>query len=646
MSISIGPVTVDVAFADLLKCFWTDWLDSPCHCCQEPFSDKPPIRTFAAAKEETHSTHDIHIRIFNRHLSCLKQSQACYIPVSHVWEPAIRDAHTLRLPTFDANLAIYSAIKALLSSSSGVFSQNVELWHDYYSVPQWNETIQKSLLLNLPMIYHGADEILVQLSDIGPYVIQTLFDAALNQDDLSSYKKDMSLYLRLQLITPVRSLCASQWTTRLWTTMEYSVSRRASIMDQSNRIWRTYEGKHETSRNTLGDLLSCCSTALVGISNSAHNLTAKIFKVVNTLSDLVPEQGSMENTCLGEALELIAHKQCQYFHDRFIALNIILNCNALPGSTGIPTNNIDACMSVFGGAMERGDPSPLLLQPRESILDSNPGPGTPSWLVGCHSFDAVAWDMGRQEELPGLRITVNRGLVETELIFAGVIEEIQQFDVEKCGTLAGIDWTIELLLRMAHGDGTVLSAKNLVDGLYRVFPLEHFYSTAIPKPHDVAFSYEDLQNRDMRFAKKIEKLLAIYVNAPKGGPGASLREAVALEISRMLMLKQQTKGSKTSITRLVSSCTIAMRHRDRGVVRGESICRVRCPNCSVRSLLRLDLRDNATAGAKVFWIPELTYSKTVEGGVGIVLHERRIVGRMLHGTTYCGCRLPERVRIE
>jgi hypothetical protein len=29
--------------------------------------------------------------------------------------------------------------------------------------------------------------------------------------------------------------------------------------------------------------------------------------------------------------------------------------------------------------------------------------------------------------------------VETELIFAGVIEEIQQFDVEKCGTLAGID---------------------------------------------------------------------------------------------------------------------------------------------------------------------------------------------------------------
>jgi hypothetical protein len=84
---------------------------------------------------------------------------------------------------------------------------------------------------------------------------------------------------------------------------------------------------------------------------------------------------------------------------------------------------------------------------------------------------------------------------------------------------------------MAQGDGTVLSAKKLVDGLYRVFPLEHFYSIAIPKPHDVAFSYEDLQNRDMRFSQRIEKQLARYVNAPEGGPGASLREAVALEIS-------------------------------------------------------------------------------------------------------------------
>ena len=59
-----------------------------------------------------------------------------------------------------------STIKALLKSSKGAFSPQVEFWHDYFSVPQWNERIQKSLLLDLPSIYHTADEILVQMSEI------------------------------------------------------------------------------------------------------------------------------------------------------------------------------------------------------------------------------------------------------------------------------------------------------------------------------------------------------------------------------------------------------------------------------------------------------------------------------------------------
>lgn len=100
------------------------------------------------------------------------------------------------------------------------------------------------------------------------------------------------------------------------------------------------------------------------------------------------------------------------------------------------------------------------------------------------------------------------------------------------------------------------------------------------------------------------------------------------------------------VSRFTTSRHIARNHEVRGATGGEPICRVRCVACSACSLLRLDLRGTAALGAKVFWIPGLTYDYTVEDGVGLVLHEGRIVGRMLCGTTSCGCRVPETVKIK
>jgi len=96
-----------------------------------------------------------------------------------------------------------STIKALLKSSKGAFSPQVEFWHDYFSVPQWNERIQQSLLLDLPSIYHTADEILVQMSDIPQLHIVQILAA-------SSLRMQLSLDHSLQLITPLRALCTSQ----------------------------------------------------------------------------------------------------------------------------------------------------------------------------------------------------------------------------------------------------------------------------------------------------------------------------------------------------------------------------------------------------------------------------------------------------
>ncbi|KAF2187982.1 hypothetical protein K469DRAFT_769972 [Zopfia rhizophila CBS 207.26] len=46
------------------------------------------------------------------------------------------------------------------------------------------------------------------------------------------------------------------WMQRIWVTLEYSLSKSACIMGQSNRIWRTVEGDDNFSRDTFSGLVS------------------------------------------------------------------------------------------------------------------------------------------------------------------------------------------------------------------------------------------------------------------------------------------------------------------------------------------------------------------------------------------------------
>ncbi|KAH0538167.1 hypothetical protein FGG08_005225 [Glutinoglossum americanum] len=638
--LSIGTRTIDVALSDMLTCFWTDWLDTQCHWCHQPFADKPPIRTIAAAEETTSSTHDIHVRIFNRHFSCLEPSGASFVPISHVWDLSIREAHMSKQPTFEAASAMISTIKTLLDSSEGAFSPQVEFWHDYFSVPQWDERIQQSLLLYLPSIYHTADETLIQMSDIPQlHTLQIL--AA------SSIQMRPSLYQCLQLITPLRALCTSQWMQRMWVTLEYSLSKSACIMDQSNRIWRTVEGGDNFSRDTFSRLLSGGQGVLLGMFQHAATFSRSLSKPGEFLGGLAEKQVRFRQMCLGEAVELVARKQCQYFRDRFIAIYAILNREALPdNSAHIPTHSIDTCAWVWQSAMQRGDFSPLLLHPRGRHIDSNPRPGTPSWLVGCHSLDSAVWDLGDEKSYPSPQLTIKGHIVETELDLVGVVEEIQHLDVEDSGELAGVNWTIGLLASMARGEGTDLSAKRLVEGLNCVFPFDFNHSKAAQALHGMVFSFQELQEQDGEFAQSIDEQVANYANAPGGEPGKSQREAAVAEIARILELERIIMQFATPVTRLTRSRHIARRRRDQGAEGGEPICRVKCPRCSKCSLLRLDLRTTATLGAKIYRIAGLTYCESVKDGVGLVLQNRRIVGRMLYGAPACGCRLPEIVQIE
>lgn len=112
------------------------------------------------------------------------------------------------------------------------------------------------------------------------------------------------------------------------------------------------------------------------------------------------------------------------------------------------------------------------------------------------------------------------------------------------------------------------------------------------------------------------------------------------------VLRKLYVNKSEALTRFSCSRYIAQRRRDRGMKNGEPVCLVRCPGCRSVTLLRLDLRDTAAIGHKVFCIPGLSYEDGLKNGIGLIIEGGRITGRMLYGIPACDCRLSETIGIS
>jgi hypothetical protein len=435
---------------------------------------------------------------------------------------------------------------------------------------------------------------------------------------------------------------------RMWVTLEYSQSKAACIMDQSNHIWRTREETGLFARDTFTQLVGGGQRQLLGIFRYAKTFSSSLTLPGEFLGGIVERERGPRQLCLGEAMELVARKQCQVFRDRFLAIHVLLNRDISPNNPlPIPKIEADACAWVWRSALSKDDYSPLLLQPQECILSSNPELDVASFLVGYRSLDGAAWCMGNQETPPLRSLITIEPVIQAELDLVGEIEEIYYMGTEESGEVAGVEWAIGILGSIAGAEGIQLSPERLVDGLNRVFPFDNMHKRAALQMVDMVFSFSERQERDNDFKYKVEKQLESYIAAPDGEPGSGRRLDAAREISEILQLDKYIMGDYSSrVTRLTRSWYIASRRKNRGAVSGEPICEVRCPKCRIVTLFRLDLRDTGQLGDKLYRIAGLGYSESVEDGVGLVINIGRITGRMFYGPPACGCQLPEKVEIR
>lgn len=149
----------------LLLSFWNNHFDTQCMICDRNFQELDPAIRTVSLKEIS----PLIVKVHNRHLSCIKEHGASFIPMSHVWHESIADANLSKKNRLDASEHIFKVLAEILPIVTAKFSPvfgGVELWHDYISIPQWNRQVQQALLLMLPHIYHISPFCLIYLDDV------------------------------------------------------------------------------------------------------------------------------------------------------------------------------------------------------------------------------------------------------------------------------------------------------------------------------------------------------------------------------------------------------------------------------------------------------------------------------------------------
>ena len=78
----------------------------------------------------------------------------------------------------------------------------------------------------------------------------------------------------------------------------------------------------------------------------------------------------------------------------------------------------------------------------------------------------------------------------------------------------------------------------------------------------------------------------------------------------------------------------------------DTIAVVKCPGCERSFVFRIYLYKDKLPNAQLFRIQGLGYEGSLPNGVGLVISERKIVGKMVYGTPACECEVLQTVEIE
>ena len=620
INIWVGDDVRSTTKGRFLQDIWTDYFDSVCLVCSADFNppQQPPIRTISLLigqgrpedlidLEADPST--IRLRIHNRHLHCIIERQIQYVPVSHAWHERVALAHLSKLSNVEAENIVYASPIQVLMAAMEKLGLDVEVWHDYISVPQWQRDTQQRLILQLPDIFSYPEVSLIHLDDFSARSLQEIFRTASPTTYALSHEE------RLQEIAKFYN---ARWHQRMWVALELAHSKRACIVTQDYVVL--------TEERYMSDsfffFLEYFKNAIKTIGQEVGN--TRFMPLVTQLGFRGLAYLRKEtNPSFGEVFSLIAEKDCRDYRDRHLAIASFLGlkthdelCEQFHGKT-----TDEVCEWTWKETLKQGDCGPLLLVQSPMSKLNHPHP---RWIAGGREMRAKMWDLGSLLHPPAIKVCTSiADSLRLKLQHVGSTAHVHFYGSKSD---SGKEEDFRRTIRVILSSPDCCTAIGFVAAMNRLFPsyLGGSVFTEIPT---TLGNYVQV-NPD--FVQVLEELLAEF-SSQSDEDNTIHQQMIAQEIIDLLSLASPHISSIGGFSRLE---WVTLQNRTPYM---PAVAMVRCHTCLQCFPFLLELLGKPNGIAEVYRIPNLQYSDTLRNGVGIVVSNKEIIGRMYSGTPACEC---------
>ena len=587
-----------------LEACWTDGFDTACSICRQVFDNAkaPVVRTIrvdGAVPDNPPLVKTLPPLVMsNTHLECLKQSGQKYIPISHAWHGPVTEAYASRKPNLEAaTLVLELPLRTLLAATKR-FGPETQIWHDYISIPQWQDSFRGTVVL--PQIF--------EIFRHGELLITHLYDEPAIQL-LENYTPAMFVSESENL----ENVFSARWFRRMWIAIEYDMCQDCYILN------RKYEFMPGTLSMLMRRISDCHISFLASKLSSPSPPDPSAIAWIKTVPNFVKER--VDAKCLGYVYDIIGDQGCRSYRDRFVAACALLRFeNYSQVLLDMPRNEQEACLWVSKKCLQTNDFSVLLLRPSNEQQYKRA-----SWLKGHTALTSNMWNLSIETRPANIcpRVKDNEILLHLELM--GTITGSISWRPPHIDNYFGFAHILSYLIEPAAG-----STSAFLRNLERIYPSEFFWVQ-----EGGAHTFPGARYR-MPTSNQFEKTLDDYLKKYSSADKRADATECSLLCERIVSLLALTEPPSLAMAPYHTLGRLQL-YALLCVPSEYILLTVQCPTCKIVTLLRATLWAHLSPNSQMYRIPGLAYKNSIPEGMGMIVDSGQVVGRTRFGLTACRC---------
>ncbi|CAI0652720.1 unnamed protein product [Colletotrichum noveboracense] len=614
-----------------LQTFWYEGEPEKLRClvCGASFLQDALVRTFKVSaitsdrdvsprcSRVVESHLGVDILLFDRHLRCLLDAGIPMVTVSHVWDPqisAIQQQHRFSPQTLHVrHLAIENPVRIFTNiEKDPQFPPDSELWHDYFSVPQWTDQLKSRILLTIHRIFEQAHTTIIHFDGLTPAVVDKLHRGRTSHERLSG----------------LTGVCNEKWFTRMWTAMEFVRSRSVRMMTSDFQL---VQGDDGTDPAFLGKLRQVWGQEVEAHGGDVWGLEDSVG--MRTSENLVPwnlgplqQVRSLHRTNFAMAFALLSKRGCRDEMDFLHGLRGITQSNyeEPPGP-----NFRRGYLHVAWLCLLAGDYSPFFMTPNLPMSE----PPQEANMFTCYN-DVWTWGMGEAISPPDHMPEVSVDSSHEDAIRA----RLQPIGI--VSMLSESPWYSPLDQFAACAEMTLAQTGPDLNDFVATLGTRLF-------GEDTNSIMQHIDNQGT--ARDLESMLMSQYTRSEWRPDWRV-ETLGLGGTDAIMWLADALHL-TGIVDGVVQNRLGLMFAHAGTVHNKphsKIVSVTCTYCHKTSLFRAGLFAPAhkVRLSRAWRIPGLQYQMALKNGMAVLEKDGRVLGRMIWATPACECVETEMVELR